>query len=295
MTAPAGLAPDDRLSGGHATLWLAAAVVAATAHVGGALWALQRPASTAPSDAAPAAVMIELAPEPAAPEAEQAITPDAADAPDVPDAMDQPTPPQPTEMADLPTPETPPPPTLAPPEVVETPVDTPPPPDQTIEPPPVLSEVAIARPLARRETPPPPPAEKPDPKPVREAKEKPSQAARKAAVDAPPADKAAAPKTSAGGAGSVSPRKWQTQLIAHLERRKRYPTAARGRGEEGVVYVRFTVDGQGQVLSVALARSSGFPDLDEAVLALVRRASPLPPPPPGIPRDVTAPVRFNIR
>ena len=38
----------------------------------------------------------------------------------------------------------------------------------------------------------------------------------------------------------------------------------------------------------------GHADLDEAVLTLVRRASPVPPP-PGAPRDIVAPVQFNVR
>ena len=83
--------------------------------------------------------------------------------------------------------------------------------------------------------------------------------------------------------------------MAHLERRKRYPAGAKGRREEGVVYVHFSIDDQGRVLSVALARSSGFRELDESVLSLVRRASPVPAPPPGAPHDITAPVHFNIR
>ena len=46
--------------------------------------------------------------------------------------------------------------------------------------------------------------------------------------------------------------------------------------------------------SAQLKRSSGHADLDEAVLTLVRRASPVPPP-PGAPRDIVAPVQFNVR
>jgi protein TonB len=83
--------------------------------------------------------------------------------------------------------------------------------------------------------------------------------------------------------------------MAHLERRKRYPAAARKRREEGTVLVRFAIDGGGNVLSAGLVRSSGHAELDKAVLALVRRASPVPPPPTGAPRQITAPVRFTIR
>jgi len=69
--------------------------------------------------------------------------------------------------------------------------------------------------------------------------------------------------------------------MAHLERRKRYLSGARSRGEQGTAYVRFRIDDGGNVLSASLARSSGFPALDNEVVEMVRRASPVPAPPPG--------------
>ena len=81
--------------------------------------------------------------------------------------------------------------------------------------------------------------------------------------------------------------------MAHLERRKRYPPGAQARGERGTVYVRFTIDASGNVQSVSLSRSSGHAELDQEVLAMVRRASPVPAPPPGAQRDIIAPVRFS--
>jgi protein TonB len=83
--------------------------------------------------------------------------------------------------------------------------------------------------------------------------------------------------------------------MSHLERRKRYPSAARSNREEGTVYVRFRIDDSGNVLSVSLSRSSGYPTLDSAVLDMVRAASPVPAPPAGVNKTITAPVRFNLR
>lgn len=82
--------------------------------------------------------------------------------------------------------------------------------------------------------------------------------------------------------------------MAHLERRKKYPADAHRRGERGTVHVRFTIEDGGNVRSVSLARPSGYPALDDEVLSLVRRASPVPPP-PGVNKTITAPVRFNVR
>ena len=45
--------------------------------------------------------------------------------------------------------------------------------------------------------------------------------------------------------------------------------------------MRFAIDGGGNVISTGLVRSSGHADLDQAVLALVRRTSPVPAPPPA--------------
>ena len=138
-----------------------------------------------------------------------------------------------------------------------------------------------------------PEPEKPEPKKPEPAQ--PSRAAARAQTVAPAAKVAAAPQNATGASAAVSPAKWQARLMAHLERRKRYPAGARQRREEGVVTVRFAIDGGGNVRSATLVRSSGHAELDDAVLALVRRASPVPAPPPGAPHEITAPVRFSIR
>lgn len=91
---------------------------------------------------------------------------------------------------------------------------------------------------------------------------------------------------------------WKNSLAAHLERRKRYPRAAQIRGQQGVPWVSFTMDRQGNVLNVLLHRPSGVAILDREVLALVKRAQPLPVPPESAPESalaVTVPVAFFIQ
>ncbi len=258
--------PRDRAA--PVLLWGAAGALVLAAHAGLVAWSLRQPSRIAGEPAAQQAVMIDLAPEPAPeimPEPVQTLAPDIA--PPVPD----PTEPLPEPMADLPEP-----------------IDTPPPPDAPpeVEPPALPpSDIAEPRPPARPrivETPKPKPTTKP--KPVAQAKPPAAQ----------PPQAASKPSTS-GARGAVSPTKWQSRLVAHIEKRKRYPAGARGRGEQGTVQVRFRIDANGYVLSVVLARSSGFPDLDKAVLDLIHRASPVPPPPEDAPREVTAPVSFKIR
>lgn len=76
---------------------------------------------------------------------------------------------------------------------------------------------------------------------------------------------------------------WKSQLVARLERSKRYPSDARSRGEQGVAYLAFTVDRSGGVHGARLTRSSGSSTLDHETVALAARVSPLPPPPPEMP------------
>ncbi len=122
--------------------------------------------------------------------------------------------------------------------------------------------------------------------------------------EAPAAELAAAettaPQTTESQAARpyVQTATYEQILLAHLERNKRYPRAARTNRQQGLAYVRFRMNRQGRVLSAELARSSGHDLLDEEVIALVRRAQPLPPPPPSIAGeviDLTVPVEFYLR
>jgi protein TonB len=269
--------------------YAAAGATVLALHAGVAVWAIQ-PRAEPPADAAaPApAVMIDLAPEAAAPVAEETrISESLSEAP-------------PSETEDIapPTPDTP----------VET-ADTPDP----IEDAPVPDAPAVAAP-----EPAPPPEEVPEvatadavapprrpelqeiTEPIEEAKpappkkKAPPQAVR-ATAKAAPASKPVAPSANAGAGSSAASPKWQARLMAHLERRKRYPAAARRRGDEGVATVRFSIDPAGNVRSVTLLRSSGVPELDAEVVAMVQRASPVPTPPAGAKLDIAVPVRFNLR
>ncbi|WP_283471279.1 energy transducer TonB [Methylosinus trichosporium] len=103
----------------------------------------------------------------------------------------------------------------------------------------------------------------------------------------------------AGGstfAGTASSASYRATALAHLARFKRYPNEARDRNIVGVAVVRFILSPGGAVLAVALARSSGAPLLDEATLAMVRRAAPFPPMSDGASSmSITAGVDYNLR
>lgn len=133
------------------------------------------------------------------------------------------------------------------------------------------------------------------PTPAPQPAQTPSPAAAAAQAHVAPSANDAAPLDAAGLALSAKViETWQSRLVARLARYKRYPPGARLNGETGVVYVRFQVDNAGHVLSVELAQSSGFAELDNEVVSLVRRASPLPAPPAGMPHTLTAQVAFSV-
>lgn len=100
----------------------------------------------------------------------------------------------------------------------------------------------------------------------------------------------------AGGTAQLS--SYQAQVLAHLQRYRIYPAAAKRAGLRGTATVRFTLSANGQVIAASLAAGSGAAALDQAALDMVRRASPFPPFPPDLHRTrlaFAAPVRFDLR
>jgi periplasmic protein TonB len=84
-------------------------------------------------------------------------------------------------------------------------------------------------------------------------------------------------------------------VAARLARFKQYPGEARARGHQGTATVTFTLDGDGQVTQIVLAKKSGIASLDRESQAMVRRAAPFPPTPTGGPMSFTVPVDFKLR
>jgi protein TonB len=136
----------------------------------------------------------------------------------------------------------------------------------------------------------PKPVEEPaasQPPPKREANEKPREQSK------PTPPRVAASRSGVGVGSSRDIRNWAARVAAHLARNKRYPADALLRGIGGTASVAFTLDADGRVTSVRLARSSGNASLDRESQDLVRRASPFPPPPQGR-ASITVPVNFNV-
>lgn len=112
-----------------------------------------------------------------------------------------------------------------------------------------------------------------------------------AALDAP---RPAAPTPGADKAAQAAKLTWQKALMAHLNRNKRYPAGAKQRSAE--VGVGFTLDRRGHVVEAWVKRSAGQTEFDEAALAMMKRADPVPAPPPAVADDglsFEVPVAFR--
>lgn len=106
------------------------------------------------------------------------------------------------------------------------------------------------------------------------------------------------PRLPATADSSAAMADFQSALLRHLNRHKRYPAGARAKREQGVVYVRFTMDRRGNLMAAAVERTSRFALLNEESVALLTRAQPLPLPPRGIGGDeieLIVPVEFSLR
>jgi periplasmic protein TonB len=93
-------------------------------------------------------------------------------------------------------------------------------------------------------------------------------------------------------------KRWESALVAHIERFKQYPAEARARDERGVARVAFSIDHEGRIIASHVVQSSGSAALDAESLAMLARAQPVPHPPAALPDSelsFVVPVRFNIR
>ncbi len=177
---------------------------------------------------------------------------------------------------------------------------------------PVLRPTA-PRPLAQAEpptpappsdAPPPPPKARPKPEPQAKPEAKPQAepqakpkpqaktATRKAQASAASAAQKAAGKGGTQQAGNGGQTKaigkgkekkliavWGGRIRTRIERNKRLPRGAKGRG---TAHLRIRVSPAGQLLSVRLTKSSGFAEFDQAAIGAVKRSGRFAKAPKGL-------------
>jgi protein TonB len=260
--------------------WSGSFALVLAAHAAAIGAALGWRSAEAPYSPPPAAVMLELAPLPVAPE----TTPnDAPPAPDLSEAIPDPEPPPPVDLK---------------PPKIELAVAEPPPVVEFPKP----DQVVI--PLPDPDPPPPVDLKPPPPKPKPVEKPKPREQKPPTPAAAPQATPDQAPRAAAPAQGatpqpqSAALPTWKGLLLRHLERHKRYPSDAQRTRQEGVVYVHFVMSRDGRVLSARLERPCGVASLDHEGLALLQRAQPLPPFPPDQPGEsleLVVPIEFFLR
>ncbi len=143
---------------------------------------------------------------------------------------------------------------------------------------------------------------KEDPRPEQEATPQtsaaPSETTAPPPIDAPLAEKPAAPKQGISNKPSEATLTWHKSLVLHLNKHKKYPHDARKKGEEGTAAVSFKLDRSGKVISAHLDKSSGSDLLDKEALEVLNRASPFPQPPSDVPDvsiSLSLPIQFRIR
>lgn len=258
--------------------WGGAAVIVLTAHAAAGAWIIAQNVIRPSTGEGIEAVMIELAPPAVAASGEEVLEPAPKPEPETspPEEIAMPPLPEPAEpvldLAEL----QPPLPSPAPePEVV---VPAPKPPVKEPEKKPEVKKQPVER----------------KPKPQTTKKERKPETKQAAA---PASQTVAASSTMTSATGSVarsssSIATWQGLVQARVNQ------AARSRPlrESGIVKLDFRIDRGGRVLSATIVGSSGSGSLDQEALALVRRVSQVPAPPPemqGAQISLILPVRFK--
>ncbi len=82
---------------------------------------------------------------------------------------------------------------------------------------------------------------------------------------------------SSGGAGSAAVANYPGKVQSRIRRAVRVPSEYKRMSASMNVRVRLTIGGDGSLTGLSVARSSGIPELDQAVVSGVQRASPFPP------------------
>jgi TonB family protein len=73
---------------------------------------------------------------------------------------------------------------------------------------------------------------------------------------------------------------WQKELLAHLDKYKRYPPERSQKSAE--IIVTLSLDRTGRVMAANIVKGSGDEAFDHAALTMLERANPVPAPPPLI-------------
>lgn len=107
------------------------------------------------------------------------------------------------------------------------------------------------------------------------------------------------PAAVAGGGDPNVRIQYVRELAAWLEQHKRYPNAARRRGQEGRVLLEFSMAQNGALEQYQIIHSTPYPLLNKAVEKMITMSNPLPAVPTSVMGDrqritFTVPVSFTL-
>jgi len=106
-----------------------------------------------------------------------------------------------------------------------------------------------------------------------------------------------AEKDSRNGGNPGDAKNYMSRLMAWLNRHKSYPKEAKKNKQQGVVTLRFDIAKDGTILSKHLEKSSGIAQLDNAAIAMLGKASPVPAIPNTIKKEkitVVIPIEYSL-
>lgn len=174
-------------------------------------------------------------------------------------------------------------------------------PQQFPEEEPAPEQETAARPQAlEKQVPVPEKAEPREKKKIEEASSQPMPAEAKPShptVESKlaPAEQASLSRDDSEALQAQARREYLAVLMAHIERYKFYPRAARRRGLEGEVVVSFTLQADGRISG--LQTNGGHRLLNRAAREALEAAQPLPEPPATmvLPSELTFAIRYQLR
>lgn len=102
------------------------------------------------------------------------------------------------------------------------------------------------------------------------------------------------------GSGKSKVASWQSLVVNHLNKFKKYPKSSLINEEEGKVVISVKIDQNGNVLSANFKKPSKFESLNNEALKLFKDASPLPKPPQSVMNGknsiiLNMPIEYDIK
>jgi len=91
---------------------------------------------------------------------------------------------------------------------------------------------------------------------------------------------------------------WRKKLARKIAKKHIYPRSALSREIEGKARVKIVIDREGAITSYEIIQPSGESILDKAIPKMMKKLTPLPPPPPDLPASsltLVIPITWRLQ